>query len=260
MKPARGSGRSSTRGPRGAAERKTDKRSQKSKTSVEGSHPEQSKKNSVMAGKIKNQSKWKPMTKSSILTLDNMLDLSILSVLTLRRKDKEESQKHLNLLKDQFLAKCAQLSVPPRKHGDILQVSNQFKAESKKAEQGKKTLKSLEENLAPMVSSLEEMEGKMDSLEEKCRMMRSKLEENEENAPEFLQLSEQTVLRLPALPSRPANEPTLQEQLMKMVPNPSAVVKALQMSTVDGNVRAYLELAHKQVAAVQMANSDTAVD
>lgn len=43
-----------------------------------------------------------------------------------------------------FLAKCAQLSVPPRKYGDIMHVSNQFKAESKKSEHGRKTLEALE--------------------------------------------------------------------------------------------------------------------
>ncbi|XP_051759827.1 centromere protein Q isoform X1 [Ctenopharyngodon idella] len=263
MKTARGSGRASTQGPKGAAERKMHK-PQKSKPTAEGPHLEPSKKNciktSTKAKKSKNQGNWKPLTKSSLLALENMLSLSILSVLALKNKEKEESQMHLNRLKDRFLAKCAQLSVPPRKHGDIMRVSHQFKAESKKSEHGKKTLESLEENMGSIVSTLEEMEVKTDHLEEKCRMMRSKLDDEEEKAQEFLQLSEQTVLRLPAVPSRPANEPTLQEHLMKIVPNPPAVVRALQTAPALGDVRAFLELAHKQVDSVQAAHRDTALD
>ncbi|XP_058641928.1 centromere protein Q [Onychostoma macrolepis] len=246
MKPARGSGRASTRGPRGAADRNTHKTDKTSKLRAEGPRPEPSQKHSA---KNKNKGSWKPLTKSSLLFLENMLSLSVLSILALKSKEKEESQKHLNLLKDQFLAKCAQLSVPPRKHGDIMHVSHQFKAESKKSENGRKTLVALEENVRSIVSTLEEMEVQMDSLEEKCRIMRRRLEEEEEKAQEFLQLSEQTVLRLPALPSRPASEPTLQEHLMKLVPDPPAVVRTLRTAPVLEDVRAFLELAHKQVDA-----------
>ncbi|XP_073698482.1 centromere protein Q [Garra rufa] len=260
MKPARGSGRASTRGPRGTAERNTHKTDKTSKASAEGPLPGPSKKRSAMAVKSKNKANWKPLTKSSLLSLENMLGLSVLSVLALKSKEKEESQKHLNLLKDQFLAKCAQLSVPPRKHGDVMHVSHQFRTESKKSEQGRKTLESLEENVCSIVSTLEEMEVQMDSLEEKCRIMRSKLEDEEDQAQEFLQLSDQTVLCLSALPSRPANEPTLQEHLMKIIPDPPAVVRTLQTAPVLEDVRAFLELAHKQVDAVQAAHRDTALD
>ncbi|XP_057188127.1 centromere protein Q isoform X2 [Triplophysa rosa] len=255
MKTSRGSGRASTQGPRRAAERKTNK----SKPSAADSHPGQSQKNGAVARNTKSQQSWKPLTKSSLLALENMLGLSFLSVLTLKNKDKEESQKHLNLLKNQFLAQCAQLSVPPRKYGDIINVSYQFKAESKKSEQSKKTLEALEENTRSIVGTLEEMEVKMDRLEEKCRILRSRIEEEEENAQEILQLPNQTVLRLPVLPPRPANEPSLQEHMMKMVANPSALVKALQTDLVVEDVRTFLTLAHKQVDAVQ-TNRNTLLD
>uniref|UniRef100_A0A8C1NHT8 Centromere protein Q n=1 Tax=Cyprinus carpio TaxID=7962 RepID=A0A8C1NHT8_CYPCA len=74
MKPARGSGRTSTQGPRGAADR-----------------------NILIAGKSKNKGNWKLLTKSSLLALENMLGLSVLTVLSLKNKEKEESQKHLIL-------------------------------------------------------------------------------------------------------------------------------------------------------------------
>ncbi|XP_052401770.1 centromere protein Q [Carassius gibelio] len=247
MKPARGSGRASTRGPR----RDTHTTDQTSKPRSEAPEPLNKHRAPAMTGKSKNKANWKPLTKSTLLALENMLGLSTLSVLALKSKDKEESQKHLNLLKDQFLAKCAQLSVPPRKPGDIMHVSHQFRAERKKSEHGRKTLEALEENMRSVVGTLEEMEVQMDGLEEKCRIMRRKLEEEEDEAHEFLQMSEQTVLCLPALPSRPAGEPTLQEHLMRTVPDPPAVVRALHTAPVLEDVRAFLELAHKQVDSVQ---------
>lgn len=254
MKPARGSGRASTRGPRGAKERNSHKTHQKSIGRAESPHPQLSQRSSAMVGKSKNQRNWKPLTKSSMLALRNMFDMSILSVLTLKTREKEESQKHLNLIKDQFLAKCAQLSVPPRKRGDMMGVSRQFSTESKKSEHGKKTLQALEESMSSIVSTLEEMEVKMDRLQEKCRIMRSRIEEEEDNAQEFLHLSEQTVLHLPTLQSRSANEPTLQEQLMQTVPNPPAVVEALHPTPVLEDVRVFLQLAHKQVDHAEKAD------
>ncbi|XP_039551108.1 centromere protein Q isoform X2 [Pimephales promelas] len=254
MKPARGSGRASTRGPKHPAEKKTSSRPHEPR--AEGPRAEPSRtgrgKASAMVGKS-----WKPMSKSSLLALENMLGLSILSVLALKNREKEGSQMHLNRIKDRFLAKCAQLPVPTSKHGDLMRVSHQFKAERDKSQHGKKTLESLEENMRSVVSTLEEMEVKMARLEEKCRIMRSEIEDEEEKAQEFLQLSEQTVLRVPAVSPRSANEPTLQEHLMKLVPNPPAVARALQAVPVLADARAFLELAHEQVDSAQTRNHMT---
>ncbi|XP_072513178.1 centromere protein Q [Salminus brasiliensis] len=252
MKPARGSTRPSTQGPKGGGrgDRRLQQQSQKPLPN-DGSAQDKSRKSSVAAEtrkdrKRKGQENWKPLDKSSISAIDNMLGLSILSVLTMRRKEKEESQKHLNLLKDQFLAKCAQLPVPPRKSGNMMQASRQFQAESQKIKHGKKKMEAYEESSKEVVSKLEQLQGKRDSLEDKCRIMRDKLEDEEENAKEFTQMSEQAVLHLPALPACRDDEPTLQEQMMKMVPNPKAVMKTLQNSKVMGHVNTFLELAHKQ--------------
>ncbi|KAI4894637.1 hypothetical protein NFI96_011387, partial [Prochilodus magdalenae] len=250
------SARSSTRGPKGGGrgERKVQQQVQKPLPNEGHTEDKASKSSAVPAvarktqkdRKLKGRENWKPLGKSSIAAIDNMLGLSILSVLTLRRKDKEESQKHLNLLKDQFLAKCAQLPVPPRKYGNMMQVSRQFQTERQKINHGKKKLEAYEESSREVVSKLERLQGTKDVLENKCRIMRDKLEEEEENAQELTQLSEQAVLRLPTLPAHPDDDPTLQDQMMTVVPNPKAVMKTLQNSKVTGLVNAFLEMAHKQ--------------
>ncbi|KAL6481439.1 hypothetical protein MHYP_G00095190 [Metynnis hypsauchen] len=257
MKPTRGSARSSTQRPKGGGRGGRGFQQQRQKPLPnDGSTQCNSSKSSeavpAVAGKaqksrkLRGQEKWKPLSKSSIAAIDNMLGLSILSVLTLRRKEKEESQKHLNLLKDQFLRKCGQLPVPSRKSGNMIQVSQQFQAERQKINHGKKKLQAYEERSKEVLSKLEQLQGTRDILEDKCRIMRDKLETEEENAQEFTQLFEQAVLHLPALPTHSDDEPTLQEQMMRVVPNPKAVMKALQNSKVTEHVNAFLEVAHKQ--------------
>ncbi|TSK17811.1 Centromere protein Q [Bagarius yarrelli] len=252
MKPARGSSRASTQRPKSAGGEK--KNSQQVKLinelflcfSGHDSAP-------AHLRKVKGQEKWKPLDKPSIKVLDNMLSLSILSVLTMKSKEKEESQKHLNFLKDKFLAECSRLPVPPQKHGNIMQLSQQFHTENQKVKDGKKRLEALEwcmivlkKSSQEVVSQLEQLQVKMDRLQHECKTMKEKLEKEELNAPQFIQLTEQAVLHLPALACCPENEPTLQEAIMKVVPDPKAVLKTLQERRVSRDVKAFLQLAHKQ--------------
>ncbi|MCJ8747822.1 hypothetical protein PDJAM_G00157820 [Pangasius djambal] len=246
MKPARGSSRASTQGPKGAG-RDGKRLQQKPLSDGESARDKPRKKALAEPRKVKGQEKWKPLAKSSIMVLDNMLSLSILSVLPVKTKEKEESQKHLNSLKDQFLVKCSQLPVPPQKHGNMMHMSQQFHTENRKVKHGKKKIKELEESSQAVVSELEQLQVKMDRLEHECRIMRDKLKEEELNAQKFIQLTEQAVLCLPALPLYPEDEPTLQDKIVKVVPDPKAVMKALQKRKVTGNVKAFLELAHKRM-------------
>ncbi|KAF5902607.1 centromere protein Q isoform X1, partial [Clarias magur] len=208
MKPTRGSCRASTQGPK-AAGRKGKRLQQKPLPECQ-TQDQARKKAPAEQRKVKGQEKWKPLTKSSIMVLDNMLSLSILSVLALKTKEKKESQKHLNALKDQFLAECSQLPVPLQKQGSTMHISQQFHTESQKVKHGKNKLKALEESSQAVVSELEQLQGKMDSLENECRIMRERLKEEELNAEKFIQRTEQEVLHLPALPLCPQDEPTLQ--------------------------------------------------
>ncbi|XP_026861421.2 centromere protein Q isoform X1 [Electrophorus electricus] len=245
MKPARGSSRSSTRGPKAKVrgERRLPQTGKKPLPSGRKTQ-DKSRKNNLPAEVQKGREKWKPLEKSSIVALDTMLSMSILTALTLRRKEKEESQKHLNLLKEQFLAKCSQLPVPVKKCGNMVQMSRQFQAESQKLKQGKSEIEAFEGSIGVVVGRLEQLQQEMDILEGKCRVMRARMAEEEERAQEIFQLAEQTVLRLPAVPPQPDGELSVQEQMLKMVSNPKVVMKVLQ-SKVTGTVRAFLELAHK---------------
>ncbi|KAI5629578.1 centromere protein Q [Silurus asotus] len=197
MKPARGSSRASTRGPKAAGR--------------------------VEPRKVKGREKWKPLTKSSIMVLDNMLSLSIL-----------------------FMAKCSHLPVPPQKRGNMMHMSQQIHKENQMVKHGKKKIEELEESSQAVVSALELLQVKMDRLERECKVMRDKLKDEESNAQQFFQLTEQAVLHLPVL-SLCEDEPTLQDKIMNAVADPKAVINALQERNVTANAKAFLELAHKQI-------------
>ncbi|XP_062866528.1 centromere protein Q [Trichomycterus rosablanca] len=249
-KPARGSARSSKQPPRGGGQGGKKKLQQVYQkpllTGVEA--PDTSKRGSALADarKSKAQEKWKPLLRSTVVTLDNMLGLSILSVLSMKVKEKEEAQKHLNILKDQFLEKCSRLRVPAQKYANLAQVSQQFRSESQNVKHGQKKIEALEESSRAVVRRLEELQVRSDRLEHERRVLRDRLEDAESDAQQFLQLNEQNDLHLPALPKVPHDEPTLQKLILNAVPDPHAAVKVLQSSGATGDVRAFLELAHLQ--------------
>ncbi|XP_064872330.1 centromere protein Q isoform X5 [Oncorhynchus nerka] len=181
MKPVRGSERASSKAPKGkktgekpnkpgikTRQRRVSREEPQPGTSSQIPQPKPQKKKKKKGGtvasprKLKGQEKWKPLTKASITALDNILGLSILSVLAGRRTNKEESQKHLNIVKNRFLSKLAQLSVPIQKQEMMSHSSRQHQEETRKSAVGKKILNKLV----------------------------------------ILQLSEQGVLRLPPVPQR----------------------------------------------------------
>ncbi|XP_023646218.2 centromere protein Q [Paramormyrops kingsleyae] len=199
--------------------------------------------------KVKSQDTWNPMAQNSITALDNMLSLSIMSVLTMKQKDKEQSQKHLNNLKDRFMSICTQLKVPSQKHGAILQGSHLHQVEAKRATLGKQCLEVIEEQVSTVVRALEQLEGKIEVLKEENRRLKNKLEEQENSCQEFLQLAEQGILHLPTLPLRNGQECPLQEQMVGMVTGPGVaghLVQTLKSSLELEGMHAFLEKSHQQ--------------
>ncbi|XP_029599060.1 centromere protein Q isoform X2 [Salmo trutta] len=266
MKPVRGSHRVPSRAPEGkktgdktnqpainTRQRRVSQEEPQPGTSsqVPLPKPQKKKKGGTVAGprKLKGQEKWKPLTRSSITALDNILGLSILSVLAGRRTKKDESQKHLNVVKNRFLSKLAQLSVPIQKQEVTSHSSRQHQEETRKSAVGKKILDKLVVELGAVVGSLEQLEKERDSLEHQCFNLRQQLEHQEESNQQILQLSEQGVLRLPPVPQR--KDRPLQEQMVSLFRSGHAVAaarrlaKTLQTSGPVQDAQTLLERAYR---------------
>ncbi|MBN3309467.1 CENPQ protein, partial [Amia calva] len=200
--------------------------------------------------------KWNPLSNSSQVYLRNTLSLAVLSVLSGRRKDSEESQRHLNTVKDRFLSRCEQLKVPPRKQGGISRVPHLHQAQLKTVDTGKKTLQALEAEVSAVVGELEQVDGAMAVLEGRLKAGRARLLEAESAAQEVLRRSEQAVLQLPPLSPGSCSAPTLQEEMLRLVPNAGSALQlaqVLQESPELKDMGAFLELAHGQADTLQQS-------
>ncbi|XP_069381361.1 centromere protein Q isoform X2 [Paralichthys olivaceus] len=259
MKPVRGSTRAASKAPGLKKKRKTTEETKKQQTAQqqdlelrdESSHRRaaQKRKGSSNAKKAKGQNNWKQLPRSSIIALENIMDLSLLAVLALKRTDKKESQEHLNMMKNRFLAQCAQLTVPVQKQKDLKSSPHHHQEETKKALAGKSTLSRLEEDLRAVVRALENAEEQTNSLQHTCSVLRNQVEEEEEKAKESLQIRQQAVLNLP--PHPPQKHKTSSETMKKNIADSDSEATArrlgemLQKSKAVQNAQVLLLHAHK---------------
>ncbi|XP_077570291.1 centromere protein Q [Stigmatopora nigra] len=223
MKPVRGSNREASKPPRPTAKSK--------KVLPASDHPADDNNGKRKHQKRKGSKNLTKIKRSSVIAVENILNLEILSTLGLRRKEKG-SQEHLNTLKNRFLNCCAELQVPVQKSEGFSRDSSQrHREESKKYAAVKQTLDSLEEDLKAVISALEDTEEQVSSLQQACSSLQEQLEEEEEKAKEILLRSKQTVLGLPSYPPQ-KDEPTLETQLIKQIPEEERDDMSLKLGAI----------------------------
>lgn len=250
MKPARGSSRAASKAPNTKPRKKKTEQTKKKPTEQQDLQrvdlgktiqPKAARKRKAgspsVHKKVKSQENWKQMSRSSIVALENIMDLAILSTLALSQREKKEIQEHLNILKKRFTAHTAQLKVPVNKQKELECSSHRYLDETKKSEVGKKALSSLEENLKSVLVLLEKTEEETVTLEDRCRTLRDQLEEQEEEAKEMFQIAEQAVLNLPPLPP-PKSETTLEARMKNIIPAADSETMARKLGEILQNTKA----------------------
>ncbi|XP_076011393.1 centromere protein Q [Genypterus blacodes] len=260
MKPKRGSNRDASNVPNVPDAKRKTKAQQKTRKEAQESQeveprakrsklePAQDEKGS--SAPKRGQEKWGLMPRSSIVALENILDLSIISTLALRHTSKTDVQEHLDTVKKRFLAQCAQLRVPVQRRNDPEPSSQRHRDEAQRSLAGQQSLSSLEESLSAALSALERTEDQISTLQHNCRKLREKLEDEEEKASELFQLPEQAVLDLPPL-ARRKNEETLEARMRDVLSDVDAesfaekLGEVLQTSDPTRDHQALLQQANK---------------
>ncbi|XP_053722248.1 centromere protein Q [Synchiropus splendidus] len=209
MKPVRGSSRDSSEAPKRTS--KSEKTTQKK--TVENKDPKHNEDNEGQVGpknkgeesaRVPNHKpeNLQPISCSSIIALETIMDWSILATLPLRRTEKKETQDHLNILKKSFLNHCAELKAPAHKRKKWDCSPQLHQEESNRSVNRKKNLSSLENGLLSVVKTLESIVEESESIKHACSVLRDRVEEEEEKAKEILQMKDHTVLNLLSVPTQ----------------------------------------------------------
>ncbi|NXH48601.1 CENPQ protein, partial [Dicaeum eximium] len=192
---------------------------------------------------------WQPLSESSRLFLENVVDSVVLSVLSQQRKGKDDVQKHLNVLKKRVLRSFKTLKVPPGKLGNLKNILSLQMAEKEMLETNEESLEQLEEEITEAESSVERIEENKQQLQDKIQVLKSQLEKDEKDAREVFQENGSGALQLPALPKQSLQAPTLQEEILK-VKNQKGLLKdmnAIQQSADLKNLLTLIEKTYEKV-------------
>ncbi|XP_077668526.1 centromere protein Q isoform X3 [Eretmochelys imbricata] len=186
---------------------------------------------------------WQPLPASSIDHLGGMMDSVILSILSKSIQEKDDIQKHLNLLKERTL------KVPVGKLSNLKNVPSLKVAEKENLSFNEEAAALLQEEITTAVQTAENTDENIQSLQDKIQSLRNQLEEAEDKAKKVFQKNGTGVLSLPELPKHSLTAPTLQEEILK-IQDQKGILKDLstiQHSAEMKNMLTLLEQAYEKV-------------
>ncbi|NWH34787.1 CENPQ protein, partial [Chloropsis hardwickii] len=192
---------------------------------------------------------WQPLSENRRLFLENIVDSVVLSVLSQQRVEKDDVQKHLNVLKNRVLKSFKTLKVPPEKLGNLKNILSLQMAEKQMLETNEESLVQLEEEITEAQRAAERIEENIQQLQYKIQVLKNQLEEDEKDARKVFQENGSGALQLPELPKRSLQAPILQEEILK-VKNQKGLLKdmnAIQQSADLKNLLTLIEKSYEKV-------------
>ncbi|XP_027694173.1 centromere protein Q [Vombatus ursinus] len=201
---------------------------------------------------LKNKVTWQPLSKDNKEYFESMMDSMIRSVLRAEIKEKENTQIHLNCLKERFLQLCETHKVSLGDWSSLKEVSNLCLKEMETLEANEESLALLQEETEKAVKATELINENIQNLQDKIRILESELEEEEEKAKQVLQLDGTKALSLPELPKKSIKAPILHEEILKRIPNQKDILKDLHVmnnSTEMKNMLTFIKETYKKLDA-----------
>ncbi|XP_012576149.1 PREDICTED: centromere protein Q [Condylura cristata] len=195
---------------------------------------------------------WQPLPKSSRELLQTMMEPIIIEILSKHRKEHDQIHYHLHDLKKRLLHQCDTLQVPPKTIKDLTNVSNLLKMERTQNRANEEGLALLQEEIDKIVETIESMTGSIQSLQNKIQILTSQVEEEEEKLKQVLQIGNTGELSLPRLSQKSLKVPTLQEEILTLIPNKNALLKDLDVlhnSPQMKNMLIFFEETYKRLDA-----------
>ncbi|NXE35944.1 CENPQ protein, partial [Ptilorrhoa leucosticta] len=192
---------------------------------------------------------WQPLSESSRLFLENVVDSKKKSVLSQQRERKDDVQKHLNVLKERVLRSFKTLKVPPGKLGNLKNILSLQMAEKQMLEANEESLVQLQDEITEAERLAEHIEEQKKQLQYKIQALKNQLEEDEKKKRKVFQENGSKKNHLPELPKRSLQAPTLQEEILK-VKNQKKKIKdmnAIQQSADLKNLLTLIEKTYEKV-------------
>uniref|UniRef100_H0XIU8 Centromere protein Q n=1 Tax=Otolemur garnettii TaxID=30611 RepID=H0XIU8_OTOGA len=194
---------------------------------------------------------WHPLSKSSREHLQTIMESVIIIRTTLSNREKEEIQYHLNLLKKRLPQLCETLKVPPEKLKDLTRVSSLLNVELQERT-NKERLALLLKEIEKVVETAELMTENIQSLKNKIEILAREVEEEEKTLKQVLQMDSRSVFSLTELSQKSLKAPTLQKEILTLIPNQNALLQdldALHNSSQIKNMVTFIEEAFKKLDA-----------
>ncbi|XP_025746362.1 centromere protein Q isoform X2 [Callorhinus ursinus] len=167
----------------------------------------------------------------------------------------ESSREHLQSMMDSviiLLQLCETLQVPPKNLKDLTNVSSLLKTERAQHRANEEGLALLQEEIDKIVETIESMTGNIQSLKNKIQVLTSEVEEEEEKVKQMFHIDSSGVLCLPELSQKSLKAPTLQKEILTLIPNHNALLKDLDVlhnSSQMKNMLTFIEEAYKRLDA-----------
>ncbi|XP_005377592.1 PREDICTED: centromere protein Q [Chinchilla lanigera] len=194
---------------------------------------------------------WQPLSKNMQEHLKTMMEAVIIAILS-NTKEKEQIQNHLNCLKKRLLQLFETLKAPPEKLKYLTNVSSLLKMERAQARANEEGLALLQEEIDKIVQTAESVTGNIQSLKSKIEILEHEIEEEEEKAKEMLQMDGRSILSLPELSQNSLKTPTLQKEILMLIPNQNVLLKDLDVlhnSSQMKNLAVFIEEAYEKLSA-----------